>query len=67
VVTNVTKGMDMLVMAALFRYFDVFDTTESALERLARYKRPDADACPLEGCTLGRPDRVDGRALDDST
>ena len=47
VVTNVTDGMSLLVAAALFRYFDVFDTTESALERLARYQRPDDDTGPL--------------------
>ena len=47
VVTNVTKGMDMLVAAALFRYFDVFDTPESALERLIRRERPDDHTGPL--------------------
>jgi hypothetical protein len=48
VVTNITSGMNMLVAAALFRYFDVFESTESALERLARCERPDDDTGPLE-------------------
>jgi anti-anti-sigma regulatory factor len=48
VVTNVTKGMDMVVAAALFRYFEVFDTPESALERLIlRERHPDDDTGPL--------------------
>jgi anti-anti-sigma factor len=47
VVANVTRGMDMLVAAALLRYFDVFDTPESALARATRAESPGHDTAPL--------------------